>query len=185
MLFSLYTEKISALSASSLQLSVAQIALLRKLQSKTMFKELMDALPKDWEKSFKIVFYDSPEKVNQKFQNFIKYKGNKVVHEVIVSSIIASKLEETIPAKYDEYLKRDYDYPIEEDKWKINQDLTYFTPSSFHLDHKLIWLSKEREIPMSSNDTIESVDYKYTINVYVPNPDIVIDVENLKLNGVV
>ena len=197
MLHSTYSKNIGNLSDASKRLSEEQVKLLTKIRSKGRFDRLMAVLPDGWEKTFKINFYDEPFRVNQVFSQFRQFKGSKTTHERTILSIIINSQTatdedtgttylkyEATPAKYDEYLKRDYDYPFEADIWKINHDLSEHTPASFHLDHKLIWVMKERSIPLDSDEAIETVPYTYSINVYVPTAEVLIEVENLKQNGV-
>lgn len=185
MLNLVYSKALSSLATSKESLSVAQTSLLEKIQSKSRFEQLMAVLPEGWEEMYTINFYDEVETVTRAFQNSKVYKGHRTKKERIIRSIIVSEGHDAVPGRYDEYLKRDYEYPIEEDKWKIDQDLTEYVLPSFHIDHRLIWTMKEREVNLDNNETVENTEFKYTINVYIPKPEVLIDVENIKLNKLV
>lgn len=197
MLIKTYSENIGKLVDSTERLTEAEINLLTKIRSKGRFDQLMEVLPQNWEKIFKVNFYDNPFEVAQTFRNEKHYKNSHNVFERTVLSVIINKQlkkdPETgesklkypaVPSRYDEYYQRDYDYPVEENKWKINHDLSEFVPASFHLDHKLIWTMQERSVDINSEQDITKVPYKYSINIYVPTSDVLIEVENLKRNGV-
>jgi len=185
MLNSVYSKVLNSLANSKESLSDAQISLLEKIQSKSRFEQLMAVLPEDWENMYTINFYDEIEMVTRAFQSSRVCKGHRIKKERIIRSIIVSEGHDAVPGRYDEYLKRDYDYPIEEDKWKIDHDLTEYILPSFHIDHRLIWTMKEREVDIASNETVEDAKFNYSINVYIPKPKVLIDVENIKLNKLV
>ncbi len=189
MLYSTYTKNENCFTKANKKLNKQQELLLREIRSKSRFNQLMEVLPDGWEKSFEINFYYDPSDIIQSFRESVMSQGSRKIGERIILSVIVSENHPATPTKYNEHLKRDYDYPIEEDKWKIDQDLTEFTPASFHLDHKLIWTMKERSISDIPNDSsrkisLKEIPFKYSINVYVPEPHILVSVENLKLNGV-
>lgn len=197
MLISTYSRNLEKLIEAPERLNQTQIQLLTKIRSKGRFDRLMEVLPDGWEDKFKINFYDNPFDVAKVFCNEKRYKNSETIFEQTVLSIIInaqlsvdpetheSRLKyPATPAQYDEYYQRDYDYPVEAKKWKINQDMSYVTPASFHLDHKLIWTAKIREVDINSDINIEDVPYSYSINVYVPTAEILTEVLNLKMNGV-
>ncbi len=197
MLFSTFTNKQKELTEMPKKLSQAEINLLTTIRSKGRFDQLMEVLPVDWEKTFEVNIFHNPDEVSRAFINEKRYRNSETIYENTVLSIIINKQStldtETgesyfkypaVPARYDEYFKRDYDEPVEANKWKNNSDLTEFIPGSFHLDHKLIWVSKKRGINISSEGKIDNEPYKYSINIYIPSEETLIAVENLKRNGV-
>ena len=113
------------------------------------------------------------------------YKTSILVYEYEITSVIASDKHPAFPGKYEEYLKRDKDYPVEEDKWKLYMGLTEFTKTNFHIDHRLIWTARERKIDFSNSDKIKDTPYDYSINVYVPNDEYLINAETIKLNNLI
>lgn len=197
MLISTYSHNLEKLINAHERLNEVQIKLLTAIRSKGRFDRLMEVLPEGWEDNFEINFFDNPFDVATRFCNEKRYQNSRTIFEqTVLSVIINAQLEvdsETqesklkypaTPAKYDEYYKRDYEYPIEMNKWKVNHEMSYVSPASFHLDHKLIWTMKKREVDINSTDKIEDVPYSYSINVYVPTPEILTEVLNLKMNGV-
>lgn len=178
MLNSVYLEKIEELSNAEKKLTEAQISLLTAIQSKTRFEELMEVLPENWEEFYTINFYSDPGKVSNDFMNRRTYKTSNLIFERRITSVIVSDKHPASPGKYEEYLKRDTDYPISADKWKVYMGLTELVRTSFHIDHKLIWIAKERKLGTDSN-------YRYSINVYIPNVDYLINAETIKINNLI
>lgn len=185
MLNSTYSKKLAALSDTEKVLNDSQIILLKFIKSKSRFEQLMSVLPNGWENTYKLNFYEDPDEASKAFLNTKRFKGPKPILERTVLSIIVSDKHAAIPGNYDEHLKRDNDYPLEADKWKTYLGLTQFTPASFHIDHKLIWIMQEKEIAFDSEEKLLDVEPKYSINVYVPSPNVLINVENIKLNDLV
>ena len=193
MLLSTYTENIDKVVDLATQMSEAQIRLLNLIRSKGRFDQLMEVLPEGWENKFEIICYDNPTDVSHQFREEKRSTGSRVVYERKILSVIFNKQRlndgvtfkyNAIPAKYDEHKRRDYDYPIEANAWKTDIELSEYTPCSFHVDHKLIWVVQQREVDINSDARIEDVPYKYSINIYVPTEETLIEVEKLKTKGV-
>lgn len=193
MLMSTYSVNVEKVADSTSQMSEAQVKLLNLIRSKGRFDQLMEVLPDGWEDKFEIVYYDDPISVAHNFREEKRSTGSKVIYDRKILSVIFNKRRlsdgvtfkyNAIPAKYDEHKRRDYDYPIEENVWKTDTDLSEYIPASFHVDHKLIWLVQEREIDINSDVRIEDVPYKYSINIYVPTEETLIEVEKIKKFGV-
>lgn len=194
MLMSVYSKNLEKVTnGSTSQMSDAQIKLLNLIRSKGRFEQLMEVLPEGWENTFEIICYSDPVSVSQQFREERRSTGSKRVYERKILSIIFNKQRANdgvsfkynpTPAKYDEIKRRDYDFPIEENAWKIDTDLSEYSPAIFHVDHKLIWLMQEREVEINSNVNIEDVPYKYSINIYVPTEETLIEVEKIKKSGV-
>lgn len=183
MLNSVYFEKLGKLSNATQHLTDAQLSLLNAINSKSRFEQLMEALPDDWEKTHKINIYTDIPSTIYAFRNLAKYRGKNCIYERSVISVIVSDKHKATPSRYYEHFKRDYDYPPEEDKWKVDHDLTEFFPASFHVDHRLIWVMREREVEPNSGMSIENADFTYSINVYIPSAETLANVETLKLNN--
>lgn len=183
MLNSVYLESLDKLSYVTQHLTDAQLSLLNAINSKSRFEQLMEALPDDWEKTHKLNFYTDIPSTIYAFRNLTKYKGKTCIYERTVLSVIVNDKHKAVPSSYYEHLKRDYDYPPEEDKWKVDHDLTEFVPASFHVDHRLIWIMSEKEVNPDSNIPIQNADATYSINVYIPSAETLANVETLKLNN--
>ena len=119
--------------------------------------------------------------------------GSRLVYDRRILAVIFNKQRATdgvsfkyepTPAKYDEHKRRDYEYPVEENVWKIDTELSEYSTPIFHVDHKLIWITQERNVDIKSNVKIEDVPYKYTISIYVPTEETLIEVEKMKTLGV-
>lgn len=193
MLMSTYSANIKKVVDTTDQMSEAQIKLLNLIRSKGRFDQLMEVLPEDWENKFEIICYDDPADVTHEFREEKRSCGSKVVYDRKILSVIFNKQRKkdgvtykyaAIPAKYDEHKRRDYEYPIEDNVWKTDTELSEYSPASFHVDHKLIWLLQQREVDINSETKIEDVPYKYSINIYVPTEETLIDVEKIKKSGV-
>ena len=192
MLMSIYSENIEKVVNATDHLTEAQIKLLNLIRSKGRFEQLMEVLPEDWEEKFEIMYYDDPSTVAHQFREEKRSLGSRVVYDRKILSIIFNKQREkdgitykynAIPAKYDEHRRRDYDYPIESNIWKLDTDLSEYRSASFHVDHKLIWIAQHREVDINSETKIENVPYKYSINIYVPTEETLIEVEKIKKMG--
>lgn len=193
MLLSVYSENVKKVVDSTSQMSEAQIKLLNLIRSKGRFDQLIEVLPENWEDKFEIVYYDDPSIVSREFREERRSYGSRIVYDRKILSVIFNKQRladgvtfkyEPTPAKYDEHKRRDYDYPVENNVWKTDTELSEYYPSSFHVDHKLIWVTKQREVDINSDVKIENVPYKYSINIYVPTEETLIEVEKIKNSGV-
>lgn len=182
MLNSVYSEKVKYLTEDCTPLTETQIFLLKTLKSKSRFEQLMEVLPENWENTHEIKLYATPSEVATAFMTQTSSRPDKKFYERIVLDVVVSANHEAVPGNYDEHLKRDNDNP---GYWKIYQGLTTVSYSSFHIDHKLIWITKERRIEPDSDASIENVPYSYCINIYVPSLETLSTVETLKLNKLV
>jgi len=180
MLNSVYSKKLDNLSGTPTCLTSTQMDLLKVLKSKSRFEQLMEVLPENWESTFKIKIFDNPDKVATSFMNQKTIAYGKNVFERSIISVVVSDKHPATPGRYEEHIKKDNDNPRD---WKVYQGLTELVRPSFHVDHKLIWTTKERAIDPNSKDSLNNVDYIYTINIYVPSIDTLCNVENMKLNN--
>lgn len=196
MLLSTFSTNISKLVNSNNQMSEAQIKLLNLIRSKGRFNQLMEVLPDGWEEAFEIKYYENPEEVSHEFREEKQRVGSKVIYDRSILSIIINKQRvkdengnpvfkyNAVPSKYEEFKRRDYDYPFEANIWKTDVDLSEYTLGSFHIDHKLIWIVQERRVDINSEIKIEDVPYKYSINIYVPTEETLIEVDKLNSMGI-
>jgi len=182
MLNSTYANTLGKLSVVCSTLTETQIELLKVINSKSRFEQLMAVLPENWEKTHKINYFSNPFTVATNFLNQTTSRPDKKLYERSILHVVVSDKHIASPGRYDEHLKRDTDNPGE---WKVYQGLTHLVPSTFHVDHKLIWITKERSVTHDSTISIDDVDYSYSINIYIPSLDTLINAENMKLNNLV
>lgn len=194
MLMSIYSANIEKVVNSTGQMSEAEIKLLNLIRSKGRLEWLLEILPEGWEKTFEINYYEDPNEVSKEFREEKISKDARVVYDRKVNAVIFNRQTvesngqkvfkfNAVPAKYDEHKRRDYDYPIEDDMWKPDDFLSKYTPGFFHVDHKLIWIVQERKVENGSDLDINDIPYKYSINIYVPTEETMIEVEKIKKLG--
>lgn len=182
MLYSNYSKNKEKLAKSEPMLSNLRTTVLAHLGSSRWYNQLEGILPENWDKNYSVVLYTEPDDVLKNFKEEISHRDSIPVKESKIITILASKKEDTVPGRYIEFNKRDNEFPYEANKWTIHHDSTVLIKPIFHVDHRLIWITGDREINFFSTEDIKKVPFKHTIHVYTPDVDVLTKVQYMKFS---
>lgn len=183
MLYSCYSKREKEFSTSEPLLSNLRTIALAHLMSSRWYGLLEGILPENWEENYELELCSNPDDVLKDFKEEVYHRGSIPISEKKILNFLASKKEDTVPGKYIEYTKRDNDFPYEDNKWTVNHDLTEFVKPTFHVNHRLIWITGSRQIDFFSNEDISKLPFKYTIHIYRPEVEVLTKVEHMRFNG--
>lgn len=184
MLYSVYSEKVNDLALLNNNLSVVKKALLNHLKSRQWYDRVTEVLPSNWDDQTNLVLYSNPNDVYLAFKEETRHRGYTPVFEKEIVLVLGSEKQNASKGKYVEYTKRDDDFPFDANKWTSNTDMCEFEKPSFHVDHRLVWISAERSIDFLSTQDINEIPYKYTVHVYNPEATVLTNVHSMELNKV-
>lgn len=184
MLYSVYSKKQKGPEDMGQQLNDVQALLLSHLHSESWYERLVSALPEGWEKTYEVKLYSLPYEAYSAFREESVSRDAWDVYERIIKKVLTSEGIKATPGRYVEHKKRDNDYPMEENVWVVDQYREETIYPDFHVNHRLVWITAERQIDFFSNENLNNLPFsKYTIHVYNPEASVLTEVQQLKLNN--